>query len=285
MTLRPLPEGVQHVTLPVPGARLHLAGATPSGATRGLFLLPGYTDHLERYGDLFAFFSGRGMAVWALDPRGHGRSSGLRGRLHRFDDYLDDLHRGLAAAHERSGVADWTLLGHSTGGLVVLSSLIRRPRALARWGVIKAVVTSPLLKIRLPVPPLRRRLGELASGFLPWLSLPAGGEEYANSHDPEQEARRRTDPLIFKWVNVRWFTEARREMAYVAAHADRVAVPLLCLQAGADRVVAPEASRAWCAACPTGTYREYPDMFHEILLETDRQAVFDDLAAWLDGPP
>ncbi|MBI5136064.1 MAG: alpha/beta fold hydrolase [Nitrospirae bacterium] len=286
MTPRPLPEGTQHLTLPVPGARLHLAGITPDGAGRGLFLLPGYTDHLERYGELFAFFAGRGLAVWAMDPRGHGRSSGLRGRLGRFEEYLDDLHQALATARERSGVARWALLGHSTGGLVALSSLIRRPAALARWGVERVAVTSPLLAIRLPVPPLRRRLGELVSGALPWLSLPAGGGDYANSHDPEQEARRRADPLIFKWVNVRWFTEVCREMAFVNAHAADVDLPLLCLQAGADRVVAPAAARAWCARCPAATYREYPEMFHEVLLETERRAVFADLAAWLkaDSP-
>ncbi len=265
------------------GTDLHVAGVTPSRATQGLFLLPGYTDHLGRYADLFAWFAGRGTAIWGMDPRGHGLSSGRRGFIHRFADYLDDLQQGLAAARDLSGVHQWTVLGHSTGGLVVLSALIRRRRFLQNWGITGAVVTSPLLEIRLPVTEAKRRLGVAASRLLPWLSLPAGGESYANSHDPEVERRRQTDPLIFKWVNARWYTEVQAEMAFVRHHPGRVTLPLLALQAGADRVVSPTATQAWCAHCPTAEFRPYPELYHEILLETERTRIFSHIADWLEA--
>ena len=263
--------------------RLHVAGVTPENATRGLFLVPGYTDHLGRYTDLFSYFVERGVAVWAMDPRGHGLSSGRRGFIHRFSDYLDDMQQGLASAHNLSEIHQWTLLGHSTGGLVALSAAIRRRRFLANWGVERLVVSSPLLEIGLPVTVVKRRLGRLASTVLPWLSLPSGGESYANSHDPDAEHRRRTDPLIFKWVNARWYTEVQAEMAVVRRLPMRVDVPVLGLQAGADRVVSPAATQAWCQACPAADYREYPDLFHEILLETERFQVFSEMADWLQG--
>jgi lysophospholipase len=264
-------------------AHLHLAGVTPAGAGHGLFLLPGYTDHLGRYTDFFNFFADRGDAVWAMDPRGHGLSAGRRGYVRCFSDYLDDLQQAIFTARERSGVKRWTLVGHSTGGLVVLSALVRRQAALNRWGVERAVVTSPLLAIRLPVTPVKRRLGQVASAVAPWLSLPGGGDDYANSHDPDQEARRRTDPLIFKWVNARWFTAVQGEMDFLRGRGAEVTMPLLALQAGADRVVEPSATQAWMADCPTADYHAFDDMYHEVLLETERQQVFQHIADWVLG--
>ena len=276
-------KNARHYRVPLGNTHLHLAGVTPSGAEHGFFLLPGYTDHLGRYTDFFNYFADRKQAVWAMDPRGHGLSSGRRGYVHRFSDYLGDLQQALCTARERSGIKRWTLVGHSTGGLTVLSALVRRQAALKTWGVEQAVVTSPLLAIRLPVTPAKRRLGQVASALLPWLSLPGGGTDYANSHDPDQEARRRTDPLIFKWVNARWFTEVQGEMDALKGRSPEVNIPLLALQAGADRVVEPSATEAWMANCPSADYHVFADMYHEILLETEREQVFQHLADWVLG--
>lgn len=281
--LYPFPDSVAHGHVFNGDTRLHLAGTTPNEASHGLFLVPGYTDHMGRYGDFFDYFERLGYGVWAMDPRGHGLSAGRRGYVARFDHYLDDLQTALAAARERSGIKSWTLLGHSTGGLMVISALVRRQAILRRWGVKNVVLTSPLLAIRLQVPPARRRLAEFASSVLPWLSLPSGSPQYANSHDPEQEARRRSDPLIFKWANARWFTEVNCEMDYVATRAGEVSLPVLGLQAGADRVVEPEATAAWMEGVAHGSYHVFADMYHELLLEADRPQVFAHIADWVLG--
>ena len=262
--------------------RLHLTGITPeflSGPS--IFLVPGYTDHAGRYPDTFKYFAERGHPVWGMDLRGHGRSGGRRGGLRRFGDYLDDLQAALEAVVQKAP-APWVLLGHSTGGLIVLSALIRRQRQLREAGVVGAAVTSPLLEIALKTPPWRRLLGQAASALFPALSLTSGVPPYANSHDPAVEAAKLADPLCFTAVNARWYPEVRREMVFVNAHGADIRLPLMVLQAGDDKVVVPQVAQTFAARVPGAEFTAYPEMYHEILLETDRARVWAALDGFLE---
>ena len=281
----PFPENADCKRLTSGGVHLYVAGVPGDGESgTGLFLVPGYTDHVGRYGELFSWFQARGTPVWGADLRGHGRSSGRRGEVARFTDYLDDLAAALKHAAERSGIKRWILLGHSTGALVVLSALMRRPHVFSPQ-VSGVVLSSPLLSLRLPVPLWRQLVAQMASVLMPRLSLPTGVPHYANSHDQVIEKARREDPLVFTSVNARWVTESATEMAWVRARPQALKTPVLCLQAGSDRVVEPSASRAFTENCPHGTYVEYPEMYHEVLLESDRRRIWGRIAKWSDGLP
>jgi len=275
----PAPPTHYHA-VPVPGGHLHLADLTTAARPRaGLLLVPGYTDHSARYDEWFQYFAAKGYTVWGQDLRGHGLSSGPRGYVRRFSDYVDDLEDALRQAREHYP-GPWVLVGHSTGGLVVLSALLRRRTVFAELAVTGAILTCPLLAIRLEASPWRRWLGVVASRLMPRWSVGTGVAPYDNSHDPEEVRKKAQDPLAFSAVNVRWYTESNAEMAWVRRQA--VDLPLLGLQAGADRVVAPQATAAFFAACPEGDFISYPEMYHEILLERDRESVFADMAAWLE---
>lgn len=245
-----------------------------------LFLVPGYTDHVGRYGETFAYFHARGHAVWGMDTRGHGRSSGRRGHVDRFERYLDDLERALVAARGAHGSGRWVLLGHSTGGLIVLAALLERGGREPFDAIAGTVVTCPYLRLARAVPLWQRALGAVAARLMPWLSLPvlAG---YEHTHDPELAARRRADPLIFRSVNARWYQETRAAGARVRGGAEALDRPLLALQAGDDPVVDIGATRDFAARCPKGRYIAYPGMYHEILMETERRRVWEDIAAWM----
>lgn len=243
-----------------------------------LFFLPGYGDHVGRYQALFTHLRQQGIEVWAMDPRGHGQSQGARGVIHRFADSTGDLAAGLAMAQQTAGGDRWTVLAHSTGGLVVLSLMI--DGQLPGW-VQQVAVTSPLLGLNLKGSPVKRLLGRLLSRVWPTLCIAPGGPRYQNSHDPEAQRLRATDPLMFRKVNVRWFTEVCAQMARMAHHAGRLPVPVLVMQAGQDKVVNPQATAAFCDRHEPVTLVEFADMYHEILLEQDKQAVFAALDRWL----
>jgi alpha-beta hydrolase superfamily lysophospholipase len=278
----PFPEAVAHRLIPAAdGISLHLAGGGPGAPGRpALFVVPGYSDHLGRYAETFTRFLDAGHAVWGMDPRGHGLSGGPRGYVRRFGVYVDDLATALAAAAGEVQDRPWVLLAHSTGALVALTALLERPPRPPFEGVSGAIFTSPLLRIGRPVTWLQRFLAWAGSALVPRLSLPAAPRE-AHTHDPEMARRWREDPLMFRIANARWYTEARAAMARVRPRAAELTLPVLALQAGADRVVDPAAARDFFAHCPDARYVEYPGMYHEILLETDRARVWDEMARWL----
>jgi len=281
----PFPPGTAERTLEAPdvrpGVHLHLIHSPGAPARPAVFLVPGYTDHAGRYGDTFTYLHARGHAVWGMDTRGHGRSSGPRGYVARFADYVDDLAAALALARKETPAAGWVLLGHSTGGLIALAALLDRGGEAPFDAVAGIAVTCPLLRLARRVPLWQRAVGAVAARLLPRLSLPVMAP-YDHSHDPEEVRRRAADPLIFHSVNARWFHEAEVTAARVGARAEALTVPILGLQAGADPVVDAATTRDFIARCPRGRYVEFPDMYHEILLEQERGRVFREIGLWLD---
>jgi alpha-beta hydrolase superfamily lysophospholipase len=78
----------------------------------------GLADHSDRYAGFAERLVHAGYAVWAFDMRGHGRSAGVRVRIDRVDDLLDDLDAFVALVADREPGRPIVLYGHSLGGLV-----------------------------------------------------------------------------------------------------------------------------------------------------------------------
>jgi alpha-beta hydrolase superfamily lysophospholipase len=104
------------------------------------------------------------VACHAPDLRGHGRSSGRRGYVTRWDEYLDDLHALLELSELRPDPASpLFVLGHSHGGLVVAVAAVR---GLLDRAVSGCILSAPYLVNGLPVPAYsaRRRPCLMSSG-------------------------------------------------------------------------------------------------------------------------
>src|SRR4051812_43792561 len=95
----------------------------PDGDVRGVVqIVHGASEHSGRYGRLAAALTARGLAVYAMDLRGHGRTAKSTG-IGRFggssvDRILDDVHAvQLLMAEQHPGVPR-VLLGHSMGSMI-----------------------------------------------------------------------------------------------------------------------------------------------------------------------
>mgnify|MGYP002620311733 CR=1 FL=1 len=246
------------------GERIHVYDLGPQDAPRTLVIVHGYGEHGGRYLQRAERFVENGWRVLIPDMRGHGHSTGARGHVRRFAQYVADLDRVLLEA--RTDREHTALLGHSNGGLIVLTRLLQEP---ARFAA--CVVTSPLLGLAVEAPRWKIAAGRLMSQVLPRVSLPTEIRPEHLSHDPAVVAAYASDPLGHKVVNSRWFTEAMQAVDDAFANAGRVRVPLLVIQSGDDRIASPEASRQWAGAAPSEfvEFEEVPGAFHELLFETD----------------
>src|SRR5271166_5677864 len=92
----------------------------------------------------------------AIDFRGHGRSSGRRGVVRRYEDLVEDLRAAVAWALTRRPYVPIFLLGHSNGGQVVLRLALEGAKKIA--GVI---ASNPLIRIAMPVPPAKLKIGRI----------------------------------------------------------------------------------------------------------------------------
>ena len=98
---------------------------TPIGT---VFICPGYSEYIEKYGKTAKLFSKYGYSSVSLDWRGHGLSDRLTpnpllGHIETFSDYLKDFDAIIEWAQNFDLPKPWFVLGHSMGGAILLRKL------------------------------------------------------------------------------------------------------------------------------------------------------------------
>src|SRR3989442_5267389 len=168
--------------------------APASGLPRGVVLLAhGYAEHVGRYADFVEHLCARGLAVAAVDHRGHGRSGGPRGHCRDVDEFVADL-RALADMAE-----DWwpgvprVLFGHSMGGLLAFLYLLRHPDTV-RAGALSA----PAFRVPDAAPRPLQLIALLLGRVAPGVGLRSNLDERLLSRDPAAGAAYVADPLVHR---------------------------------------------------------------------------------------
>jgi alpha-beta hydrolase superfamily lysophospholipase len=108
----------------------------PDGATRAVVLVAhGMSEHSGRYERLAGVLTARGFAVYAMDHRGHGETSASTGVGRTgpagMDGVLDDIGRIEQLARDEIGDVPIVLFGHSMGALLSLAYAERHGERLA----------------------------------------------------------------------------------------------------------------------------------------------------------
>ncbi len=241
-------------------------------------IIHGYADHAARYEHVARFLRAEKIASFTADLRGHGHSDGARGYINDFDEYLQDVDAILEVLKREQISVPLFIVGHSMGGLVALLYALRRKPDLRGL-----VVSSPFLGVAMKVPPLKVALGRLMSRIYPKLALASGINPYDLSHDRAVGDAYAADPAVFKTVTARWYTEAMAAADEVKSHAAEIELPTLILQAGQDRLADPKAAKPLCEKLGASdkTYIEYPDFYHEIFNESEKERPLSDMRDWI----
>jgi alpha-beta hydrolase superfamily lysophospholipase len=242
-----------------------------------LINLHGLGDHSGLYPTLAAHFPPRGVALYAYDMRGNGRSPGQRAYVGSWQEYVDDLHAFLLRVREWEPNLPVFVLGNSLGGLVVLEYALQHPGELG--GVIAAA--PPLGQLGVPRPLMA--LGRLMSRIWPRFSLQVGMDLSGLARDPKVIESVVADPLFHRRGTARLSTEVTAAIARVQARAADLAVPLLLLHGSADRMVPPDGTRAFYSrvALPDREFREYEGAYHGLFADLNHHEVLRDLERWI----
>ncbi|MCU0304311.1 MAG: lysophospholipase [Thermoanaerobaculales bacterium] len=267
------------------GLELYWQSWQPPGEPEGvLVFVHGLAEHSGRYLNPVRHFVARGWTCFGFDYRGHGRSPGARAHVGTFDEYLADLAEGHRLAKIRHPGQRIFLVGHSQGGLLSLLYAESGPDDLD--GV---VVSSPFLGIHPDSRPSRLALGasRIAARLTPKMKLANLADPTFLSRDPAVAEAYVGDPLVSREVTMGWAAAALDAQRKVLAEASLMTLPTLVMQAGADRLADPDASRTWVASAPADLveYVEWDGFYHELFNEPrfDRRQVFDRMEAWLEA--
>lgn len=241
--------------------------------------LHGLGDHSGLYPNLAVHFPQKGIALYAYDMRGNGRSPGQRAFVRSWQEYREDLGAFLKQVREWASNPPIFLLGNSLGGLVVLDYALHDPSGLA--GVIAA---APPLG-RLGVPPFLMALGKVMSRIIPRFSLQVGMDLTGLARDPKVIEAVLSDPFFHRRGTARLSTEVTAAIARVQDGAGRLSLPLLLLHGSADRMVPPDGSREFFAKIrhPDRELREYPEGYHGLFADLGSAEVLRDLERWIEA--
>jgi acylglycerol lipase len=101
------------------GLEIFIRSWRPDGRARGIVaIVPGFNSHGGYYGWVAEQLVADGLAVYAVDLRGRGKSDGERFFVEKFEDYVSDVQSLIKLARSREPGLPVFLLGHSAGGVV-----------------------------------------------------------------------------------------------------------------------------------------------------------------------
>ena len=102
-----------------PGLTIFVRSWRPAGKARAVVaIVHGVNSHSGYYLWVAEQLVASGLAVYALDLRGRGKSDGERFWIEKIGDYLDDVQGLMKLAKSRESGLPVFLLGHSAGGVV-----------------------------------------------------------------------------------------------------------------------------------------------------------------------
>ena len=131
------------------------------------------------------------------------------------------------------------------------------------------------------VPAIKRALSGPLGFLWPTLAMSNGVKAADVSRTPEAQAGFDADPLVHHVATSRWFNETLAAQARVMEAAPRLTTPTLMQLAGDDRLVSNDAALQF--ARDAGSIVEvkvYDNLFHEMFLEPERDAVIAELIRW-----
>ncbi len=264
------------------GLRAALHADLPEGPPRAAVLLVhGYAEYSGRYDAPARRLAERGYVAYRYDQRGHGRTPGVRGYVRRFELLADDLEAAFRQARALRPELPLFLYGHSMGGAVCLTCLLRHPEL----GAAGLLLSSPHIRLSSGVSPFLQRISALASRLIPY--APTVRLDRATlSHDAGVAARYERDPLCYTGrVRARTGAELVRIAGVLQTRLAEVRLPFLVFHGSADRLTAPEGSRLLYeqAASPDKTLRLFEGRYHETLNEEGSDEVYAAFLDWLDA--
>lgn len=250
------------------------------------FIVHGALEHSGRHMDLVNYLlkNYKNIAVTTFDSIGHGRSGGVRAYVEDFKHYLDDfLKVGDFVNSKNSPETRTFILAHSLGGLVTLTTLLE-PSFGYPFPVKGVIFSSPCIRPNTFLAPISVKVLEKLNKIVPKLHIPMiySGKDLTRDADRANDFD--TDSLIPKFMSVRMAKEIIDACNKVIGQSYYLKIPSLFLISGSDKIVDPDSTRLFAHGVDKQLTQiiEYPDHYHELWNEVDRQEIFQTMKLWID---
>jgi alpha-beta hydrolase superfamily lysophospholipase len=261
------------------GLKIFMRSWRPESAPRGgLVICHGLNAHSGQYVWAAEQFASNGLAVYAPDLRGHGKSEGERFYVEDVADWVSDVAGAVKIAKSREPGLPVFLLGHSAGGVASATYVLDHPSELAGF-------ICEDFAFQVPGPGFALTAIKGLSHIAPRLPvLKLKNEDF--SRDPKAVEALKNDPLTANEVQpaatiaalVRADERLRDEFPLIK-------LPLLILHGTDDKVTVCQGSEFFhqTAGSQDKTLKLYKGHYHDLLNDVGKEGVMADITAWING--
>jgi acylglycerol lipase len=251
----------------------------PEGPARGVVaIVPGFNSHSGYYDWTAGQLTAAGLAVYAIDLRGRGRSDGERFYVTRVSEYVDDVAGLVSQVRSELSGLPLFLLGHSAGGVVSCLYALDHQQELA--GLL-----CESFAFQVPAPDFALAVFKGLSHIAPHAHvLRLKNEDF--SRNPNVVARMNADVLIAHETQpTQTIAELVRADERLRQSFSQITLPVLILHGTSDKVTKPAGSQFFydMAGSRDKTLRLYDGYFHDLLNDLGRETVMTDMTAWIEA--
>ena len=265
-----------------------------TGSNKAIVISQGRNESVLKYKELAFELNQQGYDLYLIDHRGQGFSQRLggdsyRGHIEQFKDYVDDFHHYISSLDLQLNYQSSYLLSHSMGGTIsaLYLQLFDHPFQ-------ASVFFSPMLSINLGIPEsLAKIITYSGAKICSWFSDKAcyvfGGSDYktplfASNKITSSRLRFHSAINTFEQApetqlgspTMHWVSESIRATRQAVANANKITIPILVIQAGADSIVTSAGQDQFfknITFCNNNQLVNISGAKHEILLEHDRYRI------------
>ena len=274
-------------------------------------IVHGMAEYIERYEEFAEFLTERGCVVTGEDHMGHGKSVGKSGKYGYFCEQdpatvlVRDVHRLKKTTQALYPEVPYIIMGHSMGSFITRNYMFRYGTGISAAVIMGTGMQSPaLLKVSKAAAGVQKLFcgPKHVSGLIDKLAFGSYNKRIQNlatsfdwlSRDAERVDKYISDPLCGFVFTVNGFSTLFELISRLnkQENLERIpsALPVLMVSGDADPVgdygrgVQKAYESLQNAGLENITLKLYEGGRHELLNETNRDEVMQDVFRWIEEP-
>jgi len=259
------------------GLKLFGQSWQPENETNAVInLIHGIGEHSTRYTGMAEYYIERGIAIYAIDYRGHGKSEGKRGHTPSYENLMQDIDLLLNYSENDNNCTKRFLYGHSLGGNLVINYVLHR-----KPNLTGLIASSPWLILGSDPPKWQMKMANIVKNILPALTQKTGFNKDDLSKNLKNIELYEKDDLVHDKITVKLFVDAYDAAQWALDNAKEMSVPFLLMHGDEDKMTSPEGSKEFASKSEKTQLKIWEGFYHEIHNEEGNEKVYNLVIDWV----
>lgn len=241
-----------------------------------VIIVHGLGEHSGKYVHVGDYFYNKGYNVYCCDLIGHGKSHGVRTYVKSIKEYCKSIDLMINRVNNDKPLF---IFGHSMGGLTVINYSVQEENPRVK-GVI---LSSPYIKEALNVPYWKYIMAVIMNLVYPKLRFETGLKGELVCRDKEMLELYDNDELMCTSITAAWYMAMIKARQEIKEKVNNFNYPCFIMQAGSDAVADAQAVKEYynLLSIKDKNLKMYEGYYHELVNDTEREVVFEDVDSWI----